>query len=377
MRETFALILLVCCLWGYAAEPDTFIIRGKVGNYQAPAKMYLTYRDADVGLIADSCIIDNGNFYFTGQLSYPAFAWLSLAASGAPASVTATDRLSLYIEPGEMEIKNNYFLYDAKVSGSETNDLFLAYQDLIIPIQKRAEEVQYTFQMASPQQQASLVFKDSLDRVFYALMEEYNRQSLAFIRQHPESILGIYMLQSELNTHPHNPYIETAYLQMSEKVKNTRPGLKLAAAIERSKSLQIGETAPAFVSYGLEGEQIALSDYKGNYVLLVFWSPTCDHCLDNLAELKNIHSLYKDKGLEIISYAVENKNGQYTWKEAIEKNGLEWTNISDLKLWDCDIIKAYKAYEVPANFLIDQEGKIIARELYGDKLYVKMKELFY
>ena len=370
----FLFLFLINTLAVQSKEP--FKINGKMGDYNAPTKIFFVYKDLDGKLIEDSCNIKNGIFSFIGEAEYPFLAHLYLAVDGNRSSVKPDDALSLYVEPGEISIEGKVYLSQAIISGSKTNDLDLEFQRMTIPLQEKATRIQSSFANASPELQNNAAFRDSLDIQFDSLKEEYNSMALTFIIKHPESMLGVYMLQSEINVNPNNPSIEAVFETLSEKVRNSKPGEKLKASIERYRTLPLGEKAPLFSADDINGKKVSLDDFNGEYLLLVFFSPTCDHCLAEITELKENYFKYKDKGFNIVSFAVELPEGKQDWLDVVKDKKIDWPSISDLKLWDSEIVRSYKVYGVPMNYLINSEGVVIAKELYGAKLSGKLNSIF-
>ncbi len=368
-------IYLLISIKASTQEGKPFTIEGRLGRFDTPSTVFLFYKDQGSNIaIKDSCVMEQGQFRFEGQIEYPSYAQLVFAANGQLGSVTAADDLKFYLDYGKINI-TGFQLYNAQISGSPSNDLFMEYQNLIVPIQKEAEEIKYTFETAPPEKQTSKTFRDSLNSRFSTLLNEYNQLSMSFIMNHPNNMLSIYMLQSKLFTHPDNANIEPIFRMMSDSIKNTKPGRRLAANIENNKRLQNGITAPDFCANDINGNPVSLSDFKGKYVLLVFWSPTCDHCLAEIKNLQKVYSLFKDNNFTIISFAIETEEQKEEWTGIIKKNNIEWPAISDLKLWNSNIVKSYKAYSVPTNYLISPEGIILDRNLFGNNLLSKLNEI--
>jgi peroxiredoxin len=143
---------------------------------------------------------------------------------------------------------------------------------------------------------------------------------------------------------------------------------------EIQRRLSIGAFAPEIALQGADGNILKLSSTRGKYVLLDFWASWCGPCNQETPNLVHIYWKYKNQGFDI--YQVSLDKNKDSWLKSITQNGLSWSNVCDFKMWNSPIVSLYNIEEIPGNFLLDPKGKIIAKNLIGNDLVVKMKEIF-
>ncbi len=160
--------------------------------------------------------------------------------------------------------------------------------------------------------------------------------------------------------------VQAAYNILTDRVKQSAPGLELKDAVEALASVSIGGTAPDITLMTPDSTELSLSSLRGHYVLLDFWASWCGPCLREVPNVKAIYEKYHDKGFEIFGVSLDETAGP--WKAAIKKNDMNWHHVSSLKGWECPVAKQYNVTGIPRMYIIDPEGKIIAQDLRGEEL---------
>ncbi|MGN7824209.1 redoxin family protein [Chitinophaga sp. 22536] len=137
--------------------------------------------------------------------------------------------------------------------------------------------------------------------------------------------------------------------------------------------VKVGDMAPTFSVPDANGKMVSLADFKGKYVFLDFWASWCGPCKPQIPYLKAANDKYKDKNFSMIAVSLDSK--KEAWVNAVEKHGINWTNVCSMKGWADETIASYGASYIPFNVLIGPDGKVLAMGLYGEDVEKKLAEI--
>ena len=202
--------------------------------------------------------------------------------------------------------------------------------------------------------------------------DERTIEEQRFVEKHPNSIHSAYVL-SVYSTTWGKEKTKELYDNLSIEIKQTEFGKEIADYIKLNKNPEIGDSYVDFEMEDPNGEIRRLSEFEGKLVLLEFWGSGCLPCRQENPNLVKTYRKYQPKGFEI--FAVSQDTKKENWLRAIEKDGLPWTQVSDLKSQGNIASLIYGISYIPDNFLIDQNGVIIGRNIRGDDLDTKLEEL--
>ena len=152
-----------------------------------------------------------------------------------------------------------------------------------------------------------------------------------------------------------------------------RQGEKQRREVSQARPANEGQPAPEVMLTDASGKQTALSSFRGKYVLLDFWASWCAPCRAENPNVVAAFHKFKDQNFTIVSVSLD--NNKEAWLSAVKSDGLSWFQASDLKGWSSPIATAYSVESIPANFLIDPKGRIVAHNLRGNQLYEALQEI--
>ena len=165
----------------------------------------------------------------------------------------------------------------------------------------------------------------------------------------------------------------------TDDVKQSRSGKELKGFLDATKATAEGSVAPNFSAPTPTGELLELNDIRGKVTIIDFWAAWCGPCRKENPNVVKVYEKYHDKGLEIIGVSLDGSRRQQdpkaAWIKAIEDDKLTWHHVSNLKYFNEPIAKQYSIRSIPATFILDSEGKIVAKNLRGKALEDKIAEM--
>lgn len=371
MKKTIAIAFLICQTAFVSAQTPTAkpfpvkldgTIKGMDGKY-----LYIHHRENDVDR-TDSAKVIGGKFSVKAKSEHPDIFWITLSRDPAsqPNCFFFADQTPL-----KSVLKTDSLPFSDVKGGAVQTD-FLTYRAIINSFVMMQVKMQNDFNAAVQNNDANT--QNAIRNEFQSLNSQYLNAIKSFIRTHAKSPVSAYVLQTDLNN-PAIPIQESieAFESIDKSLANNPYYKGAQRRIEVAKGSTVGNKAVDFTQNTVDGKPVSLSDFRGKYVLLDFWASWCRPCRMENPNVVAAYHKFKDKGFTVLGVSMDTDPTK--WQNAIQQDGLVWTHISDLKGWANEAGKLYNITGIPANFLIDREGKIVAKDLRGEALEQKLAEL--
>ena len=314
----------------------------------------------------DSTIVRNRKFSFSSEVNEIDVNFITVKDKDI--------NIPFILEPGEINVNIYKDSLDAsQVKGSKSNDDLNLYRNktklIVNYLNKIANEIQIANSLGD-----NLLVQD-LQNKFRIRQTELLNFELELAKDVKGSYLSVLMLEKLINEKTIDiksaKEITSAY---SPEILDSRVGKilinKVNAPIEPTS---IGEIAPNFLGPSPSGEVLNLSDLKGKVTIIEFWASWCRPCRVENPNLVRLYKQMHPKGLEIVGVSLDKNKS--SWLRAIDDDGLIWNHVSNLKFWQDPIAKLYNIRAIPASFIIDQDGRIIDKNLRGAQLAAKISEI--
>ncbi len=345
------------------AQDSSFIINGQLEKINQ-GTIYLNIYEGDK-TVKDSAIIEEGSFTFKGYVQSPFFATLTMP-------VKPEDYYTFYIEPTTINISgrgDSLKLLTAK--GSKLNDDDKLLTERMKSIAKWEEVNSKIYEQAYKEKNKQVM--DSLDEVDFDVLKEKRKVVSSFIKENPNSMRSAMAITEYYGYYAEASDVEPLYNLLSPYIKNSPKGIEIKKLVDTYSNVAVGKIAPEITQSTPGGESLSLSSLHGKYVLVDFWASWCGPCRRENPNVVEAYNLFKDKGFTIFGVSYDTKKDR--WKTAIDDDKLNWHQVSDLQGWKNSTSDQYGIKAIPSNLLLDKDGKIIAKNIFGKKLTDKLSEL--
>lgn len=285
--------------------------------------------------------------------------------------IGTVQQLLVYLEPGRMSIAadgNQPSATHTILSGGKHNLYLQALNRYQEQYKLRMDEFQQEYVITQPQ------IGDEEMRIlqgkFEALQKEETEKLKSLIRSMDSTVVAIYATGLFYNKDEVFSFMDSLSTRLSVQLPTHKYAQLFAEEIAKLRKFAIGQPAPEFSLTDMQGKPFALSKLRGNIVLIDFWASWCKPCRMENPNMVATYKKYRNKPFKIVGVSLD--RAEASWREAIRADGLNWQHV-----WDQGgaVATNYAVSSIPATFLLDKDGKILAKNLRGDALEAKLKEV--
>jgi peroxiredoxin len=345
----------------------SFKINGSISNFQG--KMIYVHHKWDDKDFTDSAKINKGKFSLSLKTPEPNLYWFTLSreAGAQPNCLFFADETAI-----TASLKGGDSLPYSKIEGGEAQKDYMEYRAMINNLVSVQQRMQADYNTAV--QNNDVNSQNAIRNEYQNLNGQYVSGIKNLVKNHPKSAAALYVLYSDFS----NPQIPLTELEegisYADKSMEGTKFYKLAKKrIDDAHGTMVGYPANNFSQTNPEGKKVSLSDFKGKYVLIDFWASWCRPCRAENPNVVAAYNRFKDKGFTVLGVSLDSNRDP--WLAAIQQDNLSWTHVSDLKGWGNEVGKLYGVTGIPQNYLIDKDGKIVAKDLRGPALDEKLNEI--
>ena len=377
----FVLITLLITSCNTEVKRDGYVINGNAKGIYNGIRVYLkavgqNNRPMDI----DTAIVMQEKFTFAGKVIGPEMGFIYINS--------VKGYLPLIIENNEISIdvdKDNFA--NSKISGSKTNEALIAYNLQLKQLGDKRLELNTQLRNAAEASENDKV--SALNKELADINSQMLNSPFDFVQSHGDNFYSLVLLENMVRRqNTEIKKVVESFNSLNEELKSSPKGIGLSAEIEETRKIlearantEIGKVAPEFSAPTPKGNILSLNEVKskGKVTLIDFWAAWCGPCRRENPNLVRIYDKYHDKGFEILGVSLDGNNRQpdpkSAWIKAIEDDNLAWPQVSNLRYFNGPIAKMYNIISIPNSYLLDAEGKIVAKNLRGQALEAKIAEL--
>ncbi|KLT66920.1 TlpA disulfide reductase family protein [Pedobacter sp. BMA] len=358
--KNLSLIILIAVVFTGCKPKDNFTIDGTFQNPGTDKKVFLYGMQSSQMVAVDSTnISEKGEFKFIRKTPSVDFFRVSIGNHEFMLIAKNGDEIKL-----EADLADKSMAY--KISGANEVEKLSELNVIRNEFAKRVEKLQADFETkvaGQPQNRAAIL--EQMKPQYESYINQLNTSTLKFAEDNKGTLAGFYAM----NTLSPQEF-ERQLVKYAEEIKDDIKGNATVDAFIKQmaslKTVQVGQLAPAFTMKTADDKPISLSDYKGKFILVDFWASWCQPCRQENPNVVKVYQKFKDKNFDVLGVSLDTDKA--AWLGAIKADGLTWSHVSELKDFNGETVKKYQVQAIPASFLIDPAGKIVAKNLRGDEL---------
>ncbi|MEX2350411.1 MAG: TlpA disulfide reductase family protein [Flavobacteriaceae bacterium] len=369
MRLLISAIFLFSLLGCQENGKDTIQFTGKIAGAADDSKIYFQKVDEnnqpyDVDTIA---VKDEAFSLEMDKLEYPEVGLLNFRNLNTTVIFFQQDEdINAVFDLGN--------LYESTFEGGKENDLFLSFKNEILEYDRKKKENMEALNEARKNMENADVVQLQTEGAVIANEEKVYKKE--FIEKNINSVIAMMLLNEMISKRElKKDEVETLMSQRDESIPENVFTRLVRTNLDMLSTAEVGNTAPDFSGPTPEGDQLSLKDAMGKVTLIDFWASWCRPCRVENPNVVRVHNQYKDQGFNIISVSLDRPGQREKWINAIKDDKMDWHHVSNLQFWNDPIARKYGIRSIPATYILDENGVIVAKNVRGEALGQKVGEL--
>ena len=362
--------LLSVIVFAACAEEANYEISGTLQNATEGQKIYVSALDGATNQpkVIDTLEVVDGKFSADlPEVEEPTISFLNMeGVMGNVFFIADNTPISFEVFPDS--------LYATKIEGGTDNKILTDYTANLMERQRELLRIRNSMMESLSAQDNSQMANLQNEQEEVVHQMQLNKKDL--VEKNPNSVISLMVLQEMIGSRMfETSELKSLYENLTPELKSSQFAKTVEKDLSNLSLVEIGNKAPDFTAPTPEGEMLALNEVLGKVTLIDFWASWCKPCRMENPNIVRVYEKYHDKGFNAIGVSLDREGAKDKWIQAIAEDNLGWAQVSNLQFWQDPVARQYGIRSIPAAFLLDENGVIVAKNLRGEALERKVAEL--